>query len=185
MPARLPPDAKPASDEEILAAYMSRPEKGLKGAAVTTKLPLSYVSQALKRLGVVSDRRALSGQDGADAGASLDTVHDRQWDLIAGVFMAQKRGVYINKGFVRVYMTISDRERLDVVAQMLGVGELNAFYTNQGKNTQYVYRMAKKEHVKRFLEEMKARLPFKHQWVEAGLEVLNGKAQDSKDGNER
>lgn len=176
-------DAAQTTDEDILKAYESNPGGGLKGVSVATRTPLALVSRALKRMGVVSDPRALSGNEKGSSLAPLDRLTESQWAYVTGVFAAQKRGVYITNSSVRIYVTISDFARLDALSKLLAVGELNAFYTNGGKNVQYVYRVAKKEHVERLLSEMQARLPVAHPWVEKGLAVLRGWDQASKEGN--
>lgn len=171
-----PRGASTATDHEILTAYLTNPGAGIKGASVATKTRLALVSKVLKKAGLVSDPRALSGREYEDGERKkLDRLTDLDWAYIAGVFAAQKRGVYVTNGSVRIYMTIADEDRLHEVARILGVGEVNTFHTNAGKNRQFVYRMAREHQVKRFLEEMKKRLPVRHEWVEMGLGVLDGR----------
>lgn len=176
------PDRPTPTDEEILATYQSDLKSGIRGASVKLRLPLTYVSRALKRMNVVSDPRAGSGQDGEDVGRDLAQVSDAEWYFIAGVFAAQKKGVYLTKaGSVRIYMTISDLGRMEMLRDMLRVGELNAFPTNGGKNIQYVYRMAREQQVRTFLTEVRRRLPRPHAALEEALAALNGTREDSKD----
>lgn len=159
------------TDEAILAEFAGSPGAGLRGVCVKTGLTLTAVSRALKRLGVVTDRRARSFQP-RPTSRSLDTLTEAEWGFVSGVFFAQKRGVYIDGDTVRVVMTISDKERMVALDALLGVGELNTVVSNGGRNVQYVYRMGRRDHVRRFLAEMRARMP-RHEWVEAGLACLD------------
>ena len=166
------------TDQEILQAFLSNPKQGLKGVSKMTGASVSLVSKVLKTFGVVSDRRALSNQDGADVGGSLDNLTDAGWAFISGVFFAQKRGVYISGSTVRISMTISDPLRVSALGKLIGVGEVNTLSVNSGDGYQFIYRMARKDQVRRFLTEMQARLPIRHPYVEQGLAVLNESKKD-------
>lgn len=139
---------------------------------VRTGVLAEEIARVLKRAGIVTDRHASSGKERY---APVNELTDAEWGLVAGMLFSQKTAVYTANGPVRVVVTNARPERLEALKALLGVGEVNAFRTNGGKNLQHVYRVARGEAVKRILEEVRARLPVADGAIDEALGILAGR----------
>lgn len=160
-----------ASPEEVLAVYEQYPEAGVHLLSVLCRLRRGEVSRILKSFGIVSTRDASSKQESGFG--TVATLAPEQWAYVSGFLAAQKKGVHVAAaGGVRIYITAADPRLLEALAGLLGVGEVNSFKTNKGRNVQWVYRVGRASHVKEILTKVLEHSPGGNEFVEAGLTAL-------------
>lgn len=177
-------DRPKPTDDEVEAMWRANPGITLGRMQILTRRLVEDVSRVLKSRGITTSAQASGGREDEDA--DVNQLSDCEWGFVAGVLFSQKTPVYVTRGNTRIIVTNSRPERLEQLKDLLGVGEVNCFRTNQGKNTQWVYRAGKAQHVKAILLEVRARLPGVDESVEKGLAALDGKeeAAEAKEAEE-